>query len=78
MLRERAIMVEMTFVDSTNIEAVGYDSSAQELHIKFLKTGITYVYYSVEEWRFDELMRSDSKGRYVNLEIKPNYQCAQL
>lgn len=71
-------MIEMTFVDSTNIEAVGYDSSTQELHIKFLKTGITYVYYSVEEWRFDELMRSDSKGRYVNIEIKPNYQCAQL
>jgi hypothetical protein len=71
-------MPEMTFVDSSNIEAIGYDSATLELHVRFLKTGITYVYYAVEEWRHQELMQADSKGIYLNANIKPNYQCARL
>lgn len=66
-------MPEMIFVDSTNIEAIGYDPSTMELHVRFLKSSETYVYYNVEQWRFDELMQADSKGRYLNTNIKPNY-----
>ncbi|MDE2465788.1 MAG: KTSC domain-containing protein [Alphaproteobacteria bacterium] len=71
-------MPEMTYVDSRNIEAIGYDAAALELHVRFLKSGETYVYYAVEEWRFQELMRAGSKGIYLNAEIKPNYQYAKL
>lgn len=71
-------MTDMTYVDSSNIEAIGYDTAASELHVRFLKSGETYVYYAVEEWRFQELIQADSKGRYLNSEIKPNYQCAKL
>jgi len=71
-------MPEMHFVDSSNIEAIGYDAVAQELHIRFLKTGETYVYYPVEAWVFDELMRADSKGNYLNTRIKPNYEYRKL
>lgn len=71
-------MPDMIFVDSSNIEAVGYDTASQELHVRFLQTGITYAYYAVEEWRFQELMQADSKGIYLNANIKPNYQCAKL
>ena len=69
-------MPEMIFVDSSNVEAIGYDSGSFELHVRFLKSGETYVYYGVEEWRYQELMQADSKGTYLNNNIKPNYQCA--
>ena len=68
----------MIFVQSSNVEAVGYDAATMELHVQFAKSGLIYVYYSVEEWRFQELMRADSKGSYLNANIKPNYQYAKL
>jgi hypothetical protein len=71
-------MPEMIFVDSSNIEAIGYDVHTQELHIKFLKSGETYVYYAVEEFVFQELQQSDSKGIFLNTRIKQNYQCGKL
>lgn len=71
-------MPEMIYVDSKNIEAVGHDSESMELHVRFLKSGETYVYYNVEQWRFDELMHADSKGSYLNANIKPNYQYSKL
>jgi hypothetical protein len=71
-------MPEMIFVDSSNVEAIGYDSAAQELHVRFLKSGETYVYYAVEEWVFQELMQADSKGKYLNANIIPRYQFGKL
>lgn len=71
-------MPEMIFVDSKPIEAIGYDSGTQELHVRFLKSGETYVYYVVEEWVFQEFMQADSKGIYLNTKIKPHYQCGKL
>jgi hypothetical protein len=71
-------MPDMQYVDSTNIEAIGYDASNQQLHIRFLKSGETYVYYNVEEWVFVELMQSDSKGKYLSANIRQNYQFGRL
>ena len=69
-------MPEMHPVDSTNIEAIGYDESSQELYVRFLESGDTYVYFGVEEWVFDEMMHSDSKGGYLNQEVKGSYDYA--
>ncbi len=71
-------MPDMVFVDSKNVEAIGYDGATQELHIRFLKSGETYIYYSVEEWVHQELMQADSKGNYLNKNIKPRYQFGRL
>lgn len=71
-------MPEMQYVDSSNIEAIGYDSSTQELHVRFLKSGETYVYYGVEDWRFQEMLQADRKGIYLNENIKGRYQFAKL
>jgi hypothetical protein len=71
-------MPDMHYVDSSNVEAIGYDSAAQELHVRFLKSGETYVYYNVEEHVFQELMRADSKGTYLNTNIKGRYQYGKL
>ena len=71
-------MPEMVFVDSSSVEAIGYDHGTQELHVQFLKSGETYVYYDVEEWVFQEFMQTDSKGRCLNSAIEGRYQYGRL
>ena len=66
-------MPEMQYVDSSNIEAIGYDPDSQELHVQFLKSGETYIYYGVEDWIFQEFLQSDSKGQYLNTKVKGRY-----
>ena len=71
-------MPEMIFVDSSNIEAIGYDSATRELHVRFLKSGETYVYYEVEESVFEDFKRADSKGVFLNANIKDRYGFGKL
>ncbi len=71
-------MPEMHFVDSSNVESIGYDPDTRELHVSFLKTGRTYVYYNVDEWVFDEFIQTDSKGSYLGNNIKGVYDYAPL
>ena len=68
----------MTSVDSTSVDAIGYDADTQELHVRFLSSPKTYVYSPVEERVFRDLMRADSKGAYVNTRIKPHYRYRRL
>lgn len=71
-------MPHMTSVESTSLEAVGYDADARELHVRFSSSGKTYVYYAVEEPVYRELMQAESKGAYVNRRIKPRYRYGRL
>lgn len=71
-------MPEMHYVDSSNVEAIGYDPDTQQLHVRFVKSGETYVYYDVEEWVFQEFMQADSKGKYLNNQIKERFQYSKL
>ena len=63
-------MPEMHAVDSSAIEAVGYDPAARKLHVRFKDTGL-YVYSGVEEGIAAALLAAESKGTYFNQEIKP-------
>ena len=65
-------MVEMMYVDSSNVEAVGHDPDAQELHVRFL-SGDTYIYHGVPAQVYNELIASPSKGSYLNRMIKGTY-----
>ena len=66
-------MPEMIYVDSSNIEAIGYADDAQELHVQFLGGGY-YIYHDVPRHIFDELMNAPSKGSFLNREVKNAYQ----
>ena len=66
-------MPEMIYVDSSNIEAIGYDDDAQELHVQFLSGGY-YIYHDVPRQVFDGLMFATSKGSFLNREVKGVYQ----
>lgn len=65
-------MPDMIFVDSSNIQQIGYDAASEELHIVFVKTGL-YVFFNVPSFVYDELLSADSKGSYFNRIIKPSY-----
>lgn len=69
-------MPEMIYVDSSNIEAIGYDDGAQELHVRFL-SGTSYIYHDVPRQIFDDLMQAPSKGSFLNREVKGVYQYAK-
>lgn len=66
-------MPEMIYVDSSNVEAIGYDDNAQELHVLFLSGGY-YVYHDVPREVFDGFIYAPSKGSFLNREIKGIYQ----
>ena len=65
-------MPDMTYVDSSNLEQIGYDGDSMELHVVF-KDGSLYVYSNVPEQIFDELLVAPSKGSYLNREVKGTY-----
>jgi len=70
-------MPEMIYVDSSNIEAIGYESTTQDLHVRFLSGGY-YVYHQVPEHVFDAMIQAASKGSFLNREIKGVYGFAKM
>ena len=70
-------MPEMIYVDSYNIEAIGYDEIAQELHVHFL-SGAMYAYHSVSREIYDAIMNAPSKGSFLNREVKGVYEYSKL
>jgi hypothetical protein len=66
-------MVDMTYVQSSNVECVGYDPEFMELHIRFVHSALTYVYVNVPQQVFDEMMAAPSKGIYINQCVKNVY-----
>ena len=71
-------MPKTLFVDSSTVEMIGYDPGAQELYVRFVKSGEPYVYYGVEKWVFQEFMQADSTGTHLNTNIKGRYQYGKL
>jgi hypothetical protein len=62
----------MELVESSSIEAIGYDSASAELHVRF-RSGHTYVYTDVPRTAYDGLMTAESIGRYFTHFIRPMY-----
>ena len=65
--------MEMIPVDSSSIEAFGYDPSLGDLVIIFKRGGRRrYTYHSVSTVEFAEFLSAPSKGSFIATEIKPN------
>lgn len=65
-------------VESSSIDSVGYDPDTRRLFVRFLESGNAYVYAEVPERVFNELLASNSKGRYFNDEIKGAFAYRRL
>jgi len=64
-------------VESSSINSVGYDPRASSLEIEFTG-GDVYAYHDVPQETYERLITADSKGRFVNYEIKPNYRFTKI
>lgn len=69
--------MERTPVISSNIQAIGYDSDSQTLEVEF-NHGSVYQYTGVPQGEHEEMMNADSKGKYLNANIKGRYPFVQL
>lgn len=69
--------MERVSVSSSNIRAIGYDSSTSTLEVEFT-TGSIYQYHDVPQSEFDAMLNAESKGRYFSANIRNNYPYAKL
>lgn len=61
--------MEMTYVDSSNIDQIGYDETLGECHVIF-KNGRHYVYTAVSTEAWESFRGAESHGKYLNTEFK--------
>lgn len=64
-------------VASSNIRSVGYDPQTQTLEVEFIN-GTIYQYYGVPENIYDQMMREQSKGRFLNTYIRNQYPYSRV
>lgn len=67
----------MRRVQSSSVEAAGYDLKRRRLRIRFVR-GSTYDYEAVPAKVFKDLLAAESKGRFVNWSIKPHYRYTRV
>ena len=65
--------IQMYDVDSSNVEAIGYDDVKKQLYIKFLSKGHpVYRYENVPQQYWEALLKADSKGSWTHWFLKIN------
>lgn len=67
----QVILPNMIDVHSSNIISVGYKQDQKELYIRF-NTGV-YVYYNVSEALYENLIKAESKGRFLFESVRGKY-----
>jgi hypothetical protein len=67
----------MARVESSAVEAIDYKERPRRLIVTYAG-GATYAYAGVPRHTWDALRAAESKGRLVNLEIKPRFPVTRL
>lgn len=72
----------MPKIDSSAISQVNYQDQRRLLYVTYKGSGKgsgdSYVYVGVPRRDYDDLLKAESKGAFVNERIKPNYKCQRL
>ena len=64
-------------VESSKIQAIGYEASPMILRVEFHKDGV-FEYYGVPELVYNELMEADSHVTYFTRSIKDRYRYVKV
>jgi KTSC domain len=64
-------------VNSSGVVSVGYDDWSKTLEVEF-PGGAIYDYAHVPEVLYRDLLAAESKGRFVNLYIKPYFDHEEI
>ncbi|KKM47412.1 hypothetical protein LCGC14_1558600 [marine sediment metagenome] len=73
----RIMVVAYQAVESSNIAQIGYDTATQELRVRF-KSGTEYSYTNVPGTIYADFIDADSKGKFLNENIKNRYEYVKL
>ena len=68
--------ITFTPVESSNILSVGYDETTSSLYVNYLSG--TYKYDDVDKSVYESLLTSPSKGRFMNENIKGQYNYSRV
>lgn len=73
-------MVELPLqhVESSDIEAIGYDPGLEILDIKFKKSHRVKRYYNVGSLIYHGLVEAKSKGIFFSKFIRNHYMCSDV
>ena len=67
--------MEMHYVDSSNVDQIGFDEAEKEVHVIF-KKGDHYVYSDVSQDVWEAFRNSVSKGSFIHQEFRSKgYSC---
>jgi hypothetical protein len=61
--------MEKQYVESSNIESIGYDSSNSILEIEFKNGSAVWQYLGVPESLYYEFLQAGSKGKFFHQNI---------
>lgn len=64
-------------VTSTSVRSVGYEMSTGTLELEYVN-GSIYRYYDVPQPTYAGLLAAGSIGNYVNTQIKPHFDFAEV
>ena len=64
-------------VVSSNVASGGYDPMTHTLEVEF-NSGSVYQYFDVPQGVYDAFMSAESKGGFLNSDIKGVYRYAKL
>ena len=65
-----------TPVESSNIISVGYDETTSSMYVNY--SSGTYKYDGVDKSVYESLLTSPSKGRFMNENIKGQYNYTRV
>lgn len=65
--------MERTYVESSALVSIGFDSSTSTLEIEFKGSGQLWQYRDVPEYVWYEFCAAPSAGKYFNANIKNQY-----
>lgn len=68
----------MPRIESSAISHVNYQDQRRLLYVTYKGSGGSYVYVGVPRHDYDDLLKAESKGAFVNERIKPKYKCQRL
>ena len=65
-------------VDSSFISEASLDTKKRRMTVKFKRDGSTWVYFRVTKVTFSAFLTAESKGRFLNDEIKMKHRQIQV
>ena len=70
-------MFEKIPVESSNLDAVAYDAENKRTLVWF-KNGGVYAYNNVPQETYEQFLAAESKGEFLNAELKPKFPATKV